>query len=222
MTARHAVSSPRQAGTRDHRPAVMGPGSRCARPGRRSVGSRSRSPDGAKRYPSLQKNRKIQGPGQPARRSCIGSLILRRRRGSRPALVLRNERSECLEGRGRAPHHEGPPSRRMRRAIPLPSCFETPRACARLLSMRADSVRPENQLAAVREDRSLFSIVLYNEFCNSRGSAPVNRRNPLTAMWLCAHIQHRRGRLCLMHNRPRTRSAPSPLAGEGWGGGSLS
>jgi hypothetical protein len=204
MTARHAVSSPRKAGTHDPcpresggRPVVMGPGSRCARPGRRSVGSRSRSPDGAKRHPSLQKNRKKQGSDQPARRSRrrFGILILRRRAA---------------------------PSRRMRRAIPLPSCFETPRACARLLSMRADSVRPENQLAAVREDRSLFSIVLYNEFCNSRGSAPVNRRNPLTAMWLCAHIQHRRGRLCLMHNRPRTRSAPSPLAGEGWGGGSLS
>src|SRR5262249_5807946 len=29
------------------------------------------------------------------------------------------------------------PSRRMRRAIPLPACFETPRACARLLSIRA-------------------------------------------------------------------------------------
>jgi hypothetical protein len=52
---------------------------------------------------------------------------------------------------------------------------------------------------ACRSNRSLFSIVLYNEFCNSRGSAPVNRRNPLTAMWLgapmrrppvCARVTH--------------------------------
>src|SRR2546427_12854194 len=36
-----------------------------------------------------------------------GPLMLRSARGSRPGLILRSERSERLEGRGRAPHHEG-------------------------------------------------------------------------------------------------------------------
>jgi hypothetical protein len=51
-----------------------------------------------------KKNRKKQGSDQPARRSrrCFGSLILREA-----------------------------PSRRMRRAIPLPSCFETDRSAVR-------------------------------------------------------------------------------------------
>src|SRR6266516_3743973 len=129
----------------------------------------------------------------------IGGLALAARRGARGyggvallVLILRRRAA---------------PSRRMRRAIPLPSCFETPRACARLLSMRADWVRPENQLAAVREDRSLFSIVIYNEFCNSRASAPVNRRNPLTAMWLRAPMRRPPG-----WARLRLGSGPAMLA----------
>jgi hypothetical protein len=52
-----------QAGTHDHRPVFMGPGSRCARPGRRSVGSRSRSPDGAKRHPKSAEKQEKTGIG---------------------------------------------------------------------------------------------------------------------------------------------------------------
>src|SRR6266436_4508857 len=49
------------------------------------------------------------------------TLILRSERGSRPGLILRSERSERLEGRGRAPHHKGRASRSMRtRYAPSP------------------------------------------------------------------------------------------------------
>src|SRR5262249_56991994 len=53
--------------------------------------------------------------------------------GSRPALVLRNERSECLEGRGRATNPRGcaARSRRRRRGGCCRTAFPPLRACRR-------------------------------------------------------------------------------------------
>jgi hypothetical protein len=172
--------------------------------------------------PSLQNNRKKQGPDQPARRSrrCFGSLILRRREA---------------------------PSRRMRRAIPLPSCFETHRSAVRqwknmhscraamLLSMRARArafcrnepkedaclIRAKNQPAAVGNDRRRgcpVSGLFFTGSCATRTCEPPARGTsaPHTRCAPSPHLGERAGVRGLQDHRQTLTPHPTPLPmGEG-------